>query len=286
MIASYSFAGLKPGPHLLVMGAVHGDELCGPRAIERVRAEIRDGRLPLECGRVTFVPVANPAAYAVRRRYVEKNLNRIFARHEAPSCEEERIATALCDVVDSCDYLLDIHSFHTPGVPFVFRDYTDATTVAFAENLGFPYVLSGWPELYGTEAASGLNMGDTVQYAHSQGKTAVLVECGQHEEEAAVALAEACIANALRHLGLVGGGAQVEAPREVRFSHVWVMPEQGGKLLRGWQNLDSVVAGEPLAQLADGTLLVAPRDGAMIMPKQDAVAGEEWFYFGETVVRA
>lgn len=281
MLENFAFLGLEPGPHLVVLGAVHGDEVCGPQAIRRVMAALREGRLVLQRGQVTFVPVANPVAYAAGVRFVEKNLNRIFARHETPSCAEERIATVLCDIVDACDVLLDVHSFHTPGVPFVFRDYNDPATVALAEALGFPVVLSGWPELYGSAAASGLNMGDTVQYAHSQGKTAVLVECGQHTDPAAVALAEVCVVNALRHMELVAGAPQRQATRDVRFTQVWVMPEQGGRLVRDWQNLDAVAQGEILAELADGSVIVAPAEGAVIMPKHDAKAGEEWFYFGE-----
>src|SRR5947199_376115 len=71
---SISYAAVEPGTRLLVLGAVHGDEVCGTRAIERVTAEIDAGTLRLRAGRVTFVPVTNPLAYAKRRRAVAATL--------------------------------------------------------------------------------------------------------------------------------------------------------------------------------------------------------------------
>ena len=35
---SISYVSPQPGPRLVVLGAVHGDEICGTRAIERVAA--------------------------------------------------------------------------------------------------------------------------------------------------------------------------------------------------------------------------------------------------------
>ena len=42
----HRFAGLLPGPRLVVLGAVHGNETCGTQGIERVLAEF-SGLLPL-----------------------------------------------------------------------------------------------------------------------------------------------------------------------------------------------------------------------------------------------
>ena len=43
----HTFASLNPGPRLLVMGGVHGDETCGTVGIERVLAELDSGALRL-----------------------------------------------------------------------------------------------------------------------------------------------------------------------------------------------------------------------------------------------
>ncbi|MFN7204060.1 MAG: succinylglutamate desuccinylase/aspartoacylase family protein, partial [Burkholderiales bacterium] len=109
--------GLAPGPQVLVLGAVHGNEICGTRAIERVLREIDDGSLKIERGSVTFVPVTNPLAYALKQRMGERNLNRNMRVMDTPQDFEDRIAAVLCPLLDKHDALLDLHSFHTPGIP-------------------------------------------------------------------------------------------------------------------------------------------------------------------------
>ena len=70
------FHGLKAGPKLLVFGAVHGNETCGPNAIARVIEDCRAGRVSIQRGEVTFLPVANPKAYRQNTREGDRNLNR------------------------------------------------------------------------------------------------------------------------------------------------------------------------------------------------------------------
>ena len=46
-LRAHSFAGLAgSGPRLIVLGAVHGNETCGPRAIERVLPSSTAARCP------------------------------------------------------------------------------------------------------------------------------------------------------------------------------------------------------------------------------------------------
>ena len=70
------FIGLRPGPKLIVLGAVHGNETCGTEAIQRTRQEIERGVLRIECGTLTMLPIANPLAYQLKRRHGDRNLNR------------------------------------------------------------------------------------------------------------------------------------------------------------------------------------------------------------------
>lgn len=45
------------------MGAVHGNEVCGPKALERVVAEIESGAIEIEAGKLVVIPVCNEQAY-------------------------------------------------------------------------------------------------------------------------------------------------------------------------------------------------------------------------------
>src|SRR3982750_1235534 len=115
-----SYALPAPGTRLIVLGAVHGDEVCGTRAIERVVREIDAGAIRLVAGRLTLVPVTNPLAYAHRRRAGDRNLNRKLAPTPTPREHEDHVANWLCPLLAEHEVLLDLHSFRAPGVPFVF----------------------------------------------------------------------------------------------------------------------------------------------------------------------
>src|SRR5690349_8321195 len=88
----HSIRGLHAGPRLIVLGAVHGNETCGTRAIERVLDEIDRGELRIVRGAVTFVPVTNPLAYKHGQRMGDRNLNRNLQPNSSPRDNEDRIA--------------------------------------------------------------------------------------------------------------------------------------------------------------------------------------------------
>ena len=43
LVETSVFEGRAPGPRLIVLGAVHGNETCGTRAIERLLVELTAG---------------------------------------------------------------------------------------------------------------------------------------------------------------------------------------------------------------------------------------------------
>ena len=65
---SVTYQALNAGPKLIVLGAVHGNEVCGTQAITRIMAEIDRGDIVLRQGKLTFVPITNPLAYAKNER--------------------------------------------------------------------------------------------------------------------------------------------------------------------------------------------------------------------------
>jgi predicted deacylase len=114
----HQFVALQPGPRLIVLGAVHGNETSGTRGIERILAELDAATLTIVRGTVTFVPVTNPLAYQKRQRMGDRNLNRNLYPNVQPRDYEDTIANVLCPMLAAHDVLLDLHSFHTAGEPF------------------------------------------------------------------------------------------------------------------------------------------------------------------------
>ncbi|ERE10603.1 hypothetical protein O166_05165, partial [Pseudogulbenkiania ferrooxidans EGD-HP2] len=123
--SSHSYQALADGPALIVTGAVHGNEVCGAIAIRRVMAELERGALSLRAGRLTLVPVANALAYRLGQRGGDRNLNRNLAPCDHPRDYEDHVANWLCPLLAEHQVLLDLHSFQSPGQPFVFLGPAD-----------------------------------------------------------------------------------------------------------------------------------------------------------------
>ena len=114
------FTGLQPGPKLLVTGAVHGNEICGPQAIARAIEDCRSGRLAIVRGHVSFVPVVNAKAWRQGTREGDRNLHRDLRERENPASNEDLVGNVVCGLLRAHEVLLDIHSFRSRGEAFVF----------------------------------------------------------------------------------------------------------------------------------------------------------------------
>lgn len=292
------WTALAPGPALLVMGAVHGDEVCGAHACAALMDDLDAGRLTLTRGRLTVVPVANPLAFALGKRDGEGNLNRRFVPQAAPASNEERIAAQLAPLLAAHDALLDLHSFHTPGEPFAMVGPLDnagtrepfaraAEEMALACALGAPRVVQGWLEVYDAAArARGEQPGDegigTNEYMRRCGGYAVTLECGLHTDAAAIGVARRAVDGALAHLGMVDAPAPAPFTGQIaRLRRVVLREAEGDALVRDWHSFAPVRAGEVIARRANGEELRAPFDGCVLFPHPAAAVGQELFYLAQ-----
>lgn len=278
MIASHVFHGSCPGPHILFFGAIHGEEVCGPIALDKLLQQLESGELSLQKGTVTIVPIANNYAYKQKARYVDQDLNRIFCFHENPSCEEERIANALLPLVDACDILVDIHSTWTKSSPFVFQDYLSDSCQELAQSTQIPIILQWWPELFEDAGTS-----DTVQYAHAQGKIGIVAECWQHQDQDAACVAYGVIRNVLSHYDFLPEDVsrEVGIPERIlyRMTHA-VIKEKEWWLIKILDHEEKVSKGQKLIAYNDGTFFSSPDDLYVIMPTpiEKQKIGEKVFY--------
>lgn len=294
----HTWAALAPGPSLVVLGAVHGNEVCGAHAIVRAIDDLTHGRLRLLRGRLTLVPVANPLAFAQATREGERNLNRRFLPQPEPQDYEDRITHQLAPLLAQHEVLLDLHSFHTPGDPFAMvgpRNNSGAREpfaraaeeMALARALGAQQVVEGWLEVYDRAAGLRGELPDdegigTNEYMRSQGGYAVTIECGQHEDPEAIDVATRAIHGALAHLEL----AHVPAPPRfagpaARLKDVVLRESPADRLAQDWHSFDAVQAGDVIAHRADGTPVAAPYDGCVLFPHPEAEVGQELFYLAE-----
>jgi uncharacterized protein len=303
-LVSHRFAALDAGPRLLVLGAVHGNEVCGTIAMRRVLQELQAGSLRVERGTLTLVPVTNPLAYQLQRRHGDRNLNRNLRPTESPQDFEDKIANVLCPLLAAHDALLDLHSFHTPGVPFALigprnndGDLEPFTKAApeeeLALKLGVDRFVEGWLDTYargvrdrqarGAEASVDYGVG-TTESMRRYGGIAVTLECGQHEDPQAPEVAYGAIRRALAHFGMVPEPPPppVKGAQTLRLHHVVDLLHPEDRLSRPWQSFEPIQRGQLLAHRHDGTKVNAERDGWIVFPNPSARVNEEWFYLAES----
>jgi predicted deacylase len=292
----HRFAALEPGPSLLVLGAVHGNETCGTHASARVIEALDSGALVLRRGAVTFLPVTNPLAYRLQRRVGDRNLNRNLRPKATPLDFEDRVGNVLCDLLASHEVLLDLHSFQAPAAPFVMTGTTapDSPEWAFARSLGVGRCVTGWMEVYadgvrrrqqaGVRSDPGLTdlqygVG-TTEYLRACGGYGVTLECGQHDDPSAVDVAEQAIRRALAFLGMTDAARPAPADCELlRLTEVIDREHADDGFVAEWSSFSRVVAGELVARRHDGRQIRAATDGCIMFPSRLAAPGHEWFYF-------
>jgi len=314
---SVTYTGLGQGPRVIIMGATHGNEICGPQAITRVMADLDAGRLHIANGSVTFVPVVNPLAYAKHTRSGDRNLNRDLFPKANPQDFEDRVANWLCPLLARHDVLLDLHSFNAAhGEPFVMVGPADndgplepfrhmRQERALARRLGVRRFVTGWMAAYGggvqrrTRAAAGnmaANAADkaaeletvlrygvgTTEYMRSTGGYALTLECGQHLDPRAPEVAWRAIMNTLAFLELI----EAPAPEPVPFENMEALQmvvvhdklDAGDRFTRPWASFDPVAEGEQIGVRADGTPVLAEFSGRILFPDTNAGPNQEWYY--------
>lgn len=281
-ITHFTFKGLADGLSLIVLGAIHGDEVCGPLAIRRVMREIDDGSIVLIKGTLLCVPVCNPRAYEGGIRYTEDNLNRILKKTEHPKTYEAQLANELCELIDTTDTLLDIHSSHAPAPVNLFVDYPTPENEALATALGAEFAIYDWPKVY-EQSTLNLDSWTTDRYAFEAGKIGILIEAGQHSDPQSEVVAYEAILHALVHFGMIEPRAGLHTARlavPVRMTEVFVRESMQDMFSAQWSHLERVPKGTVIATRADGTAIATKDDGVIIFPKTYAKPGGEWFYLG------
>jgi predicted deacylase len=313
---SVHFASPTPGTRLIVLGAVHGNEVCGTIGIGRIIEEFQNGSLQLQQGSVTFVPITNPLAYEKKQRMGDRNLNRNLYPRPDPQDFEDRIANWLCPILAAHDVLLDLHSFHTGGVPFALVGPLDnagrlepfahaRSEEQLARCLGVTRFVDGWLDTYAKgvlNRASRAAQGDTsidaisgdvkygvgtTEYMRENGGYAVTLECGQHEDPKAPEVAYRAIRNTLVHLGLVAGDppVYVQGAEALSLCEVIDRAHPDDNFTREWRSFDPVNAGDIVGHRADGSPVPAPFDGLIVFPNPNAKPGQEWFYMARRTSR-
>ena len=291
--------GSDPGPTLIVVGGLHGNEPSGLVAASRVLAAIQgiaaDGAVQGDL----VVLSGNRSALPLGKRYIERDLNRGWTRarmeglrrlgedalripEDREQLELERAITDARQDARGPAYLLDLHTTSASGVPFgmVGSSPEDAR---FARQFPLP-IIGG---------LLGALEGVLLDYMSAEGLVTLGVEAGQNDDPVSADRHEAVIWIALVASGIVAEEAVPHLPRfrailreasvarperiEVFHRHP-IAPEDEFRMEPGFANIAVVEKGQLLARDRRGEIR-APEPCLVLLPLYQTL-GDDGFFLG------
>ncbi len=290
-IEHHAWDSQKDGPHLLITGGIHGNEVCGTKAIYWLKDQIDAGLIKINNGAVTILPICNPRAHEANTRYFERDLNRHFYPKADPVDYEDRICNIVTDYFEDADLLLDLHSYHTEGDPFIFFRPDNKKDLEFASMLGVSTSFSGFADAYakaGVVKSKEESMG-TRDYMVEINKHGVTMECGFHNNPKSIEIAKGAILGALHHTAmadiddslkyLIPENRSMKEGNLFNMSEVFYKEKEGK--LEDIQHLQQIKKGDLLAHYNDKSKIVAPYNSYVVFPNKEVKTGNEWFYLAK-----
>ncbi|MVM38743.1 succinylglutamate desuccinylase [Spirosoma sp. HMF3257] len=200
LFTTHVIKALEPGPHVVFIAGVHGDEYEPMLATEQLQHLLPN---ELRKGTVTLVGVANQSAFLRSARCGEDLLDLARTCPGKPDGSlTERVASDLSKLIETADYLIDLH---TGGVMFDIAPlagymlHPDKTILARQRKMAWA---CGLPIVWGTEPTP---KGRTLSVARDAGIPAIYLEYGGGtgiRTQVVTAYQQACL-NVLALLGLV-----------------------------------------------------------------------------------
>ncbi len=197
-------AGSQPGPTVVFIGGIHGNEPSGIFALHRIIDHLKDKRNTIS-GDIYAIS-GNLLALSRGERFLKYDLNRVWTKqclenistHEDGKTDKDlkelarihELTMSILSKHSSPFYFIDLHSTSGETTPFITLNDT-LTNRKF--SLGFPV-----PVILGIEE---FIEGPYLSYVNELGYVALGFESGQHDEIASIKNHESFIYLTLEHTG-------------------------------------------------------------------------------------
>ncbi|MEE2961622.1 MAG: succinylglutamate desuccinylase/aspartoacylase family protein [Myxococcota bacterium] len=265
------FKGERHQKHLVFGAITHGNETGSLPAFLDIFKLLEKGELSFG-GKLTFF-FGNVAAAKAGKRFLEKDLNRVFTDNPQESREERR-AQELMPILKVADLFVDFHQtildskqpfyifpYHTSG-------YQWARVLQGARNL-----VTRSPKYKFSEKSVCAD-----EYARNHGVPGITLEMGQSGfSELAYNATRSTIERGIAYMEEIASGTSLEqilekaASPELRFFEItYTQPfsDPHMALASGYVNFESIEGGHTLGVSdANNTPLIAPKSGQILFPK-------------------
>jgi predicted deacylase len=272
----HTFDSGVPGPHVMINALTHGNEVSGAIAVKDLLdlgIRPRKGKLTLAFANVEAYHRFDPADPDASR-FVDRDFNRVWSESllddASADCAELRRARAMRPLVDTVDFLLDLHSMHETCAPLAVSGPLEKS-VDLARRMGTPeWIISddGHPE--GKRLRDYAGFGDP-----ASPKCALIVETGQHWEAGAAAVARDTVSRFLELAGVVDGTGlpaswrlpKPAATRVVRVTEPVVAPTMDFSFVDNYTGMETFPEAGTVIGWRDGEPVTTPYpDCVLVMP--------------------
>lgn len=285
-----SYGGDTPGPLVIGIGGMHGNEPAGVFALQDVLHSLHSRR-PSFRGKLLAL-TGNRAALTRGCRYIDEDFNRLWVSERLQEAEgrcaepisEEQEQRELLTVIETAlaqrqgpAVFLDLHTTSAEGQPFVVIG-DSLPNRRFAFGLQAPVILGLEEQLEGT----------LLNYLSEQGHVVIGFEGGQHASPSAVENHIAAIWSVLTTAGCIRSqDAPEKTPTEqpvleIRYHHL-IQAGDDFVMEPGFTNFQSVKRGQLLARDRHGQIR-AQESGQILMPLYQG-QGADGFFLVRTVRR-
>jgi predicted deacylase len=274
--------GPRPGPTAMLVALIHGNEICGALALDRL---LGAGLAPTR-GRL-FCCFANLAAYRradpVRPeagRFIDEDMNRLWSPARLGSAEaslELARAKALRPFADAADWLLDLHSMREGETPLALCGVT-SKGLSLARRVGYPATV-----VTDRGHRGGVRLVDYGDFGRAASeKAALLVECGSHFGAGSGAVALEAALRFLLTLDMVDRGFAAElvslapppAQRIIEVTEVVTIASRAFRFARPLRNMECVAEpGTLIAREGKREFRTPYENCVLVMPAQGLQPG-------------
>ncbi len=282
--------GTGEGPNMWVQSAIHGEEVCGSFAIQRVFNELNPTELN---GAFIGIPVMNISAFWVNSRgspfekLAHLDMNRVFPGKPDGTLTEQFAHAIYNQVKTHANYLIDFHSGHDTKTewslyPKVDNDASRESAV-LVKYFGFPIILPSVADVLATSlfavAIRDLNI------------PSIIIEAGGHGTTMGDELVDKSvygIKNVMCYLKMIPGEPKLADKYYMLTDWAWMRATKGGFFQTFINANDKVSKGQHIATIYDiygdeREKIVSPLDGIVLTTNKSAIIlpGTSTFQIGK-----
>lgn len=293
------YSGKQPGPLVICIGGIHGNEPAGVVALESVLKKLHESAPPFRGELIALA--GNVKALNGGVRYQQRDLNRMWLPErvrqlktqplESGATDEEVEQSELLEIIEAAlehhrgdVVFLDLHTTSSEGSPFAIISDT-LINRRLALGLGVPIILGLEENLDGT----------ILNYINELGHAAIGFEAGQHRSPSSLKNHEAAIWVTLEAAGCIKpyyihelyelrqhlkrSASGVPRVMELRYRH-GISEADDFTMQPGFFNFSHIAKDQLLAVDRRGKV-TAPEDGLLFMPLYQKQGDDGFFLVRE-----